>query len=164
MLPLWRYERYRRYSSGKVAFDVRTAFSTPKIITPAMMREVMFVIEELPENTHITLAYVAPQVLGLYNSAVLDLVYHNPMVSQIGFAVNFTINSEVDPLLKDECTYFILDLADSHVMFADFRRDVSLRQALQTAHERQRRLPRREGLSGMRILNPTCIFRCQAKS
>ena len=130
MLPFWRFERYRRYSSGKVAFDVRTAFATPQNITLAMMREVMFVIEELPENTHITLAYVAPQVLGLYNSAVLEAIHNNPMVSEIGFAVNLKINREVDPLFKDGCTYFILDLADSHIMFANFRRDVSLKQAI----------------------------------
>ena len=135
MLPFWRFERYRRYSSGKVAFDVRTAFATPQNITPAMMREVMFVIEELPDNTHITLAYVAPQVLGLYNSAVLEAIHNNPMLSEIGFAVNLKINREVDPLFKDECTYFILDLADSHIMFANFRRDLSLKQAMQTARE-----------------------------
>ena len=110
VLPKWRFERYRRYTrtgAASIAFDTRTAYSIPKRITKAMMTQVLFVIEDLPDNTHVTFGYLGPDAVGYYNSALIDNILRNPSVSALGYAMNFCLNTEVDPMRNDDCTYFI---------------------------------------------------------
>ena len=133
-MPRWRFQRYA-WHARSASFGTGFVHSTPKTLTPEMMEEVMFNIGPLAKNIHITIGYISPRMLPFYNTAVTDLVLRNPNVPPVGYALNFLLNDEVDPLEVPEALTYVLDISEQHSIYQDFRTDLSFFQALATAHD-----------------------------
>ena len=133
-LPRWRFERYLWHAKN-VSSEAGVEYGIPKDLTPKMMEEVLFRITDLPKDLHLTVGYVSEGFSPFYNSAIDQEVLTEVGIPDVGYAVNFRLNDDVDPMRVPTAETYVLDLEEQHHIFVDFRTDKSIYQALTTAFE-----------------------------